>query len=578
MKRLIQTIALILSTIVSIYAQEQEAVKGVAILKTVDEVGDVKQGIKLNLRATLAYAINHVPGYVAYDRVNLDGIMDEHKFQRSGIVDDNQIKQIGKATGAQYILIAEVAYFDEQNITVTASIIDIETTRIKLSSDPVISPVDPEGMRNSCIKIARSLLGIDNNLINGEANIGGTPQNGKEWRIGYVNAHDIIQEMPEYSKAIAELEALSNQYQSDLKSMSNELEKKSDAFIKEKATLSDNLKAYREQELVDLYERIKQTSQENQQALQKAQSEKTQAITNKVIEAIKEFGIENNMLYVFDSEKGGIIINKEVNDNLTETIKYRLGLRKTNDVYPSKTSNRIGFVRKDEILSLMNITAYSDSIARQKASMKIVKAIEETASKYSLSFVIYDQSNIPFINESFVCDITTIIESELNLTNSTTIAPNKHINNPKFAYVNLQEIIPNMPEYSKAIDEIDALKIQYESELELIQNDLQKKADAFEREQANLPEDIRQSRETELNMIYQKLEKTFQDNQQALNLFQQDKMQTIHTKVLNTIKAVGQEGGYIFVMEEMDDDIYYISTTLSTDVTEQVKKKLDVAY
>ena len=159
MKQLLLTIAFILASTITLVAQED--VKGVAILKPVDEVGDVSAGVKLNLRATLSYAINHMSGYEAYTRVNLSAIMDEHKFQRTGFVDNLQIKKIGKATGAKYILIAEVAYYDEQHITVTASIIDIETTKIKGASDPVISPVDPDGMRESCIKIARSLLDLD---------------------------------------------------------------------------------------------------------------------------------------------------------------------------------------------------------------------------------------------------------------------------------------------------------------------------------------------------------------------------------------------------------------------------------
>jgi outer membrane protein len=43
--------------------------------------------------------------------------------------------------------------------------------------------------------------------------------------------------------------------------------------------------------------------------------------------------------------------------------------------------------------------------------------------------------------------------------------------------------------------------------------------------------------------------------------------------VLDAIKAVGQEGGYTYIME-MGAGIPYISTTLSTDVTTQVKGKL----
>ena len=50
-------------------------------------------------------------------------------------------------------------------------------------------------------------------------------------------------------------------------------------------------------------------------------------------------------------------------------------------------------------------------------------------------------------------------------------------------------------------------------------------------------------------------------------------MQAITTKVIDAIKAVGQEGNYVYIME-MGAGIPYISTTLSTDVTAQVKAKL----
>ena len=50
-------------------------------------------------------------------------------------------------------------------------------------------------------------------------------------------------------------------------------------------------------------------------------------------------------------------------------------------------------------------------------------------------------------------------------------------------------------------------------------------------------------------------------------------MQAITTKVLEAIKAVGQAGGYVYVMDTASG-IPYISTTLSTDLTSQVKAKL----
>ena len=46
----------------------------------------------------------------------------------------------------------------------------------------------------------------------------------------------------------------------------------------------------------------------------------------------------------------------------------------------------------------------------------------------------------------------------------------------------------------------------------------------------------------------------------------------IQKKLLDAINAVGQAGGYVYIMQT--GSALYISTTLSTDVTAQVKAKL----
>ena len=145
----------------------------------------------------------------------------------------------------------------------------------------------------------------------------------------------------------------------------------------------------------------------------------------------------------------------------------------------------------------------------------------------------------------------------------------------KFGHVNSQEIIQAMPEFSKARTEIEALTKQYEADLKSMQDELQKKADAFDKEQATLPDNIKQRRQTELQDMYQKIQQSYQDNQQALGKAQQEKMQAIQAKVLDAIKAVGQAGGYVYIMD-IAGGVPYISTTLSTDVTAEVKKKLGI--
>ena len=143
----------------------------------------------------------------------------------------------------------------------------------------------------------------------------------------------------------------------------------------------------------------------------------------------------------------------------------------------------------------------------------------------------------------------------------------------KFGHVNTQEIMQAMPEFTKAQNDIKALQEQYEADLKSMQDELNKKAEAFDKEQATLPENIKQRRQTELQDMYQKIQQSYQDNNQALQKASSEKMQAITAKVLEAIKAVGQAGGYVYIMD-ISGGIPYISTTLSTDVTAEVKTKL----
>ena len=143
----------------------------------------------------------------------------------------------------------------------------------------------------------------------------------------------------------------------------------------------------------------------------------------------------------------------------------------------------------------------------------------------------------------------------------------------KFGHVNAQEIIQVMPEYLKAKTEIDALQQQYEADLKGMQDEFTKKVKDYEDNAKTLPENIKTRRAQELTEMQQKIQQSYQDNQQALAKASQEKMQAITSKVIEAIKAVGQNGGYVYIMD-VAGGVPYISTTLSTDVTAQVKTQL----
>ena len=146
----------------------------------------------------------------------------------------------------------------------------------------------------------------------------------------------------------------------------------------------------------------------------------------------------------------------------------------------------------------------------------------------------------------------------------------------KFAHFNSAEIIPNMKEYTTAMDEIQAMAKQYEDDMKLMQDELQKKKDEYQKEQANLLDNVRQRREQELQDLYQRLQQSYQDNQTALQKAQQEKMATIQEKVLAAVKKVGEAGGYVYIVDTSAGVIPYISTQLSTDVSDQIKKEVGI--
>ena len=137
----------------------------------------------------------------------------------------------------------------------------------------------------------------------------------------------------------------------------------------------------------------------------------------------------------------------------------------------------------------------------------------------------------------------------------------------KFAHFNTADIIPNMKEYTTAMEEMQTMQMQ---------DELQKKSEEYQKEQANLLENVRQRREQELNDLYTRLQQSYQDNQTALQKAQSEKMSAISEKILAVVKKIGEAGGYVYIVDTSSGVIPFISTTLSTDVTDQVKKELGI--
>lgn len=144
----------------------------------------------------------------------------------------------------------------------------------------------------------------------------------------------------------------------------------------------------------------------------------------------------------------------------------------------------------------------------------------------------------------------------------------------KFGHVKFAEILTVMPEYTKAQTDIQAQQKQYEDEMKRASDELTKKFTEYQQEQANLPKNIQERRQKELQELNEKGMQFQADAQQQLQKAYAEMMEPIYKKIDDAIKAVGQEGGYVYIFDLNRTNIPFVNESLSTDVTPAVKGKL----
>lgn len=147
---------LVIALMMSFAASAQ--IKRVAILETIDKEDKVPYAVEVMVRSNLNKVISNTAGYEGYDRVNISEIMDEHDFERTGLVNEEQIKQLGEMSGADFILVSEAVKFDESNIYVTAKILNVETAKTE-SAENELMGMSAHDIQHGCESLANRLLG-----------------------------------------------------------------------------------------------------------------------------------------------------------------------------------------------------------------------------------------------------------------------------------------------------------------------------------------------------------------------------------------------------------------------------------
>ncbi len=141
----------------------------------------------------------------------------------------------------------------------------------------------------------------------------------------------------------------------------------------------------------------------------------------------------------------------------------------------------------------------------------------------------------------------------------------------KFGHINTTELFTQMPEMAQVKLKMDTIQSQYETQISMMQEEIQKKYQEYQQQQATMPDAIKQVREQEIQDMQQRLQLFYQNAEQDIQKKQQELVAPLHEKMSKAIQAVGEKLGFTYIFESAA--MVYIAPT-AADVTADVKKEL----
>lgn len=112
------------------------------------------------VRGELRKAFGWQSDFQVLTRLDVDAMLKEQGFQRSGMVDDAQRKQVGVMTGAQYICVSTITKYNTQ-LYIEAYLVDVETGQMTNPATQYINVQndDYSTLPASCNELAKEMLG-----------------------------------------------------------------------------------------------------------------------------------------------------------------------------------------------------------------------------------------------------------------------------------------------------------------------------------------------------------------------------------------------------------------------------------
>jgi outer membrane protein len=146
---------------------------------------------------------------------------------------------------------------------------------------------------------------------------------------------------------------------------------------------------------------------------------------------------------------------------------------------------------------------------------------------------------------------------------------------PKFGHINKDELIQALPDFDSANVKLENFRKELVNYIELMTVELNNKTDAYQKEEKNLTDLVKQSKQQELIEMDRKIREFQSTAQQNFTDKQAELFQPVVEKVDKAIEAVGKENGFTYIfMIGQGTPLAYYDETKSTNIMPLARAKL----
>lgn len=119
----------------------------------------------------------------------------------------------------------------------------------------------------------------------------------------------------------------------------------------------------------------------------------------------------------------------------------------------------------------------------------------------------------------------------------------------KLGYINAEELMASMPEYTKVGKDLEAYQKTFMDQGQVMVKEYQTKMDAYQKDEATLNDAMKTVRQKEIMDLQGRIQDLDSTMSVKMQTKQNELMKPILEKVRSAIQAVGNENGYQFIFD-----------------------------